>query len=234
MKNLVIFPTLVKSMFYQGNWNVTNMQGTGFKWLVKDFFKQNKTNLPVDFNDSPLYYFNTNPYLVTFILGLLLKETQTKGKIDDYDKIYSSAFAALGDTFFWHSLRPFAFFISIWAVFINPILPVILYLVVFNIFNIVFRILGFYYGYIFGSNVISLFNKIRFNKWSTIFDAISMLMSGFVIAYIIKYQYDISGVYVIKSVLLFFMGLIISKWVHGPLELVIATTILGILLLLGV
>ena len=92
MRKLVILPTLLKSMFYQGNWNITNMQGTGFRWLVKDFFKNNNTKLPSDFDLSPIYYFNTNPYLVTFILGLLLKETQMRGKIGDYDKIYSYSF----------------------------------------------------------------------------------------------------------------------------------------------
>ena len=171
---------------------------------------------------------------MTFILGLLLKETQEKGKIGDYDKIYSSALAALGDTFFWHSLRPFAFFVSIWAIVVNPVLLIILYLVVFNLFNIVFRVLGFYYGYTFGANVMFLFNKIGFNKWSAIFDAMTTFMAGFVIAYVIKYQYYEGSIHVIKSVLLFIVGIILSKWVRGPLELIIVTTILGVLLLFGV
>ena len=234
MRKLVIFPTLLKSMFYQGNWNITNMQGTGFRWLLKDFFKNNKTNLPSDFDSSPLYYFNTNPYLVTFILGLLLKETQEKGIIGDYDKIYASALAALGDTFFWHALRPFAFFISLWAILINPVFLVISYFVIFNIFNVVFRILGFYYGYTFGVNVMQLFNKIKFNKWSKIYDGITTLMAGIVIAYVIKYQYVTDSIHVIKSILLFIVGVIISKWVRGPLELIIVTTILAVLILFGV
>ena len=152
----------------------------------------------------------------------------------NYDKIYSSALAALGDTFFWHSLRPFAFFVSIWAIVVNPVLLVILYLVVFNGFNIVFRVLGFYYGYTFGANVMFLFNKIGFNKWSTFFDAMTTFMAGVVITNIIKYQYYAGSEHVIKSVLLFIIGLILSKWVRGPLELIIVTTILGVLLLFGV
>ncbi len=234
MRKLVICPTLLKSIFYQGNWNITNMQGTGFRWLLKDFFKNNKTKLPSDFDTSPLYYFNTNPYLVTFILGMLLKETREKGVIGDYDKIYSSALAALGDTFFWHSLRPFAFFMSIWVVIIKPELIIVFYLIVFNLFNILFRVLGFYYGYNFGANVISVFNKIGFNKWSAFFDGITTFLAGIVIAYVIKYQYYISSIHAIKSILLFIIGIIISKWIKGPLELIIVTTILGVLLLFGV
>lgn len=234
MNKLVIFPTLFKSMFYQGNWNITNLQGTGFRWLLKDFFKHNKTEMPSDFDSSPVYYFNTNPYLVTFILGLLLKETQVSGKIGDYDKIYASALAALGDTFFWHSLRPFIFFISIFMFLIDPILMVCFYFLVFNLFNIIFRILGFYYGYTFGANVIELFNKIKFNKWSKIFDGLTTFFTGIAIIYLIKYQSVTGSINVIKSIALFIVGIIISKWVRGPLELIIVTTILGVLLILGV
>lgn len=234
MKNLTVMPTLLKSMFFQGNWNVSNMQGTGFKWLVKDFFKRNNTPLPEDFNTSSGYYFNTNPYLVTFILGLLLKEMRQHGKIDNYDKIYSSAFAAMGDTFFWHSLRPFAFFISIWAFMVSPYLAVLLYFIVFNTFNIAFRILGFYYGYTFGRDVILIFNKIHFNMWSRIYDGITVFMAGTVITYIIKYQYLAGSVHIIKSVLLFTVSIFISKWVRGPAELIIVTSVLGTLLLFGV
>ncbi len=234
MKKLVFFPTLIKSMFYQGNWNITNLQGTGFTWLLKDFFKRNNTELPSDFKLSNSYYFNTNPYLVTFILGLLLKETQLHGKIGDYDKIYGSALAALGDTFFWHSLRPFVFFISLCTFIIDPLVMVILYFILFNIFNIVFRILGFYYGYTLGVNVIQIFNRIKFNRWSKIFDGITTFMAGAVIAYIIKYQYITNYIHVVKSVSLLVVGIIISKWVRGPLELIIVTTILGVLLFFGV
>ena len=79
-----------------------------------------------------------------------------------------------------------------------------------------------------------LFNKIGFNKWSAIFDAMTTFMAGFVIAYVIKYQYYEGSIHVIKSVLLFIVGIILSKWVRGPLELIIVTTILGVLLLFGV
>ena len=234
MRSLVIFPTLIKSLFYQGNWNIKNMQGTGFIWLLKDFFKRNNTEMPPDLDPTKVYYFNTNPYLITFILGMLLKETRVHGKIGDYHKVYASALGALGDTFFWHSLRPFAFFISLWFIMIDIIYVPIAYLVIFNFFNILFRIIGFYYGYTFGVNVINLFNKIKFNKWSQFFDGVTVFMIGIVIAYVIKYQSTTSPIHVFKSIILFIIGIIISKWIRGPIELILATTILSILLLFGV
>lgn len=188
MTRLVILPTLIKSMFYQSNWNIANMQGTGFIWLIKDFFRHNKTKLPDDFDIDSVYYFNTNPYMVTFILGMLLKEVRVNGKIGSYDKIYASALAALGDTFFWHSLRPFVFFASLMVILINPVYVIVLYFLIFNTFNIVFRILGFYYGYNFGANVINFFNKIKFNRWSVIFDGLTVFLAGIILSTLVKYN----------------------------------------------
>lgn len=188
MNRLVILPTLIKSMFYQSNWNISNMQGTGFIWLIKDFFRHNKTKLPDDFDIDSVYYFNTNPYMVTFILGMLLKEARVNGRIGSYDKIYASALAALGDTFFLHSLRPFVFFVSLTVILINPVLVIVLYFVIFNFFNIVFRILGFYYGYNFGANVITFFNRIKFNRWSAIFDGLTVFLAGIILSTLVKYD----------------------------------------------
>ena len=78
-----------------------------------------------------------------------------------------------------------------------------------------------------------LFNKIKFNKWSRIYDGITTFMAGVVIAYVINH-YISDSIHVIKSVALFIVGIIVSKWVRGPLELMIVTTILGVLLLFGV
>lgn len=234
MKDLVILPTLIKSLFYQGNWNIKNLQGTGFIWLLKDFFKRNNTEIPKDLDPTKIYYFNTNPYLITFILGMLLKETRINGKLGEYHKVYSSALSALGDTFFWHSLRPFAFFISLCFVIIDVIYVPIAYLVIFNLFNIFFRVVGFYYGYAFGFNVINLFNRIKFNKWSQFFDGVSAFMIGIIISYVVKYQSATSPIHVFKSIVLFIIGIIISRWIRGPIELILATTVLSILILLGV
>lgn len=51
------------------------------------------------FNETS--YFHTHPYLANFILGMWVKEYEKGGQPDFfYKKVYSSAFGALGDSFF--------------------------------------------------------------------------------------------------------------------------------------
>lgn len=237
MKNIKAVSTILRSMFYQANWNTENMQGTGFSWLVKDLLKKNKLDTPADMNFSDSRYFNTNPYFITFILGLILREAKDGGKPGAYTQAYASALAALGDSFFWHALRPFTFFFAVWIALIEPNLTVPIYLILYNFFHFGFRFLGFYYGYSLGQNFILIFKRIRFNQWSQIFDYCTTFMAGAAIAAVIRYQGEaaaIHGYNVIRAIALFLIGLIIARKVSAPVGLMLATGAIGIMLMVGI
>lgn len=236
MKRPVFIPTLFRSMFYQANWNVDNMQGTGFSWLVKDLFKRNGIRFPANFGENMKvpYYFNTNPYLITFILGMLMKECKENGRPLEYSKTYASALAALGDSFFWHSLRPFTFFISIWVAMIDPNMAVLFYLILYNFFHIGFRFLGFYYGYGLGRNVIMIFRKIAFSRWTQIFDSFSTFMAGSALAAAVRYSSGGNAMPIFKAAVLFSAGVIVARTVKAPLGFMCAAGILGLMLMTGV
>ena len=229
------FPTLIKSMFYQANWNTDNMQGTGFTWLIKDLFKRNNLNCPDELckkNSQPLY-FNTNPYLITFILGMFLKECKINGKPWEYSNAYASALAALGDSFFWHSLRPFTFFLTCFIALKNPYFAVIFYLLLYNFFHLGFRFFGFYYGYKFGKNFILVLRRIAFNKWSQVFDSFSTFMSGIALALSIKYLLSGELISLFKAILLFFSGLFLARILKIHISFVLVSFVLSVILILG-
>lgn len=228
-------PTILKSMFYQANWNVENMQGTGFSWLVKDLFIRNGLKPPQDIKFKDAAYFNTNPYFITFILGFLLREAKNGGQPGVYTQTYASALAALGDSFFWHSLRPFTFFFAVWVALIEPLFTVPLYLILYNFFHFGFRFAGFYYGYSMGRNFIALFRRIGFSKWSQIFDSMTTFMAGAAIAAVIRYQGEsLQGFHAGRAVVLFVIGFIIARKVSAPVGLMFATGAIGLMLILGI
>lgn len=236
MSKIKIFPTLIKSMFYQANWNIDNMQGTGFIWLIKDFFKRNGVHCPDELckdNKKPVY-FNTNPYLITFILGMFLKECQINGKPLEYSNTYASALAALGDSFFWHSLRPFTFLLTCWIAYIEPNFAVIFYLILYNFFNLGFRILGFYYGYKLGRNFILVLRRISFNKWSQIFDSISTFMAGIALAISVKSIFYGEVITMLKAVVFFLLGIVLARVIKLHATFIFVSVILCIILFLGV
>jgi len=176
----------LKSLFYQSNINHENMQGTGFAYMLKEAAKNKKIELSDEIIQKETAYFHTHPYLMNFILGMWVKEYECKGEPDFYKKIYSSAFGALGDSFFWHSLRPLCFIVSAMVGFADPFLGLMCYLLMFNLFHFAFRFGGFMIGYEMGRDVITFFNRINFNRWPVYMDTLSTFLLGFFLSFLVQ------------------------------------------------
>lgn len=235
MKFFKVLPSILRSMFYQANWNVENMQGTGFSWLIKDLLRRNGLKMPADVKLEGAQYFNTNPYFITFILGLFLREAKNGERAGAYMQTYASALAALGDSFFWHALRPFTFFFAVWVALIEPRFTVPLYLILYNFFHFGFRFFGFYYGYNLGRDFISFFRRIHFNKWSQFFDSITTFMAGAAIAAVIRYQLEaMEGFHIVRIIILFILGVVMARRVSAPVGLMCVTGAVGIMLMAGI
>lgn len=206
-KGLLFF----KSLFYTANLNNTNMQGLGFKFLSDEITAKNSINLTAEAVKSQTEYFNTHPFMVNFILGVWFKEYTTGSNPDYYKKIYASALAALGDSFFWHSLRNICFIISGILAFFSPISALIFYLLIFNVFHFYFLIIGFDAGFIFGREVIGWFDKIRIKDWSGGCDSCSALFFGFLLSGVIKRNIEFNIDIIIISLGFLALGFFLAK-----------------------
>lgn len=203
--------SFLKSLIFTGNWNYENMQGSGFRYLLEEI--NNSNNLGIDDEEisKQTKYFNTHPFLVNFILGVWIKEFLQNGQPDYFKKVYSSALAALGDSFFWHSLRPISFIIAALAGFYHPLLGLILYLMVFNFFHLMFLFIGFDIGFLMGKEVITWFNRIKFNKWSEYSDFITAFLLGLMLSLGLK-EYGIESVsYYFLATCFLILGFFIAK-----------------------
>lgn len=229
------FPTLIRSIFYQANWNIENMQGTGFSWLLKDLSKRFSIGIGNIRVNERADYFNTNPYFVTFMLGMFLKEAESGQAVDQYKSTYASVFGALGDSFFWHSLRPLTFFLSLFIALYEPMFAMFFYLIIFNTFNIGFKFLGFYLGYYYGTDVINLFRTVSFAKWSDIADIASIFLMGGTLAVVVKYISNsdpINLIAIFKTAIFFLAGFVTSKYITAPFTLIVGAIIVTVIILL--
>jgi mannose/fructose/N-acetylgalactosamine-specific phosphotransferase system component IID len=195
MKKRWIF---LKSLLFTSNLNVSNMQGTGYKYLIDEIAKANKIDLPPEVLQNQLGYFNSHPFMINFIIGVWFKEYLNGGDPDYFKKVYGSALAALGDSFFWHTLRPLSFVLSAIFAIYEPIAGLIFYFLFFNMFHLFFLMIGFDAGYYLGKEIIWWFNKIKFNRWSMYGDIISVFFFGVLISMLIKMniglQIDLFGI----------------------------------------
>lgn len=183
MKDFII---ALKSLVYQANLNHENMQGTGFLYMVENASKAEGLELSEEEKLAEAEYFHTHPYLANFILGMWVTEKKRGGQPDFYKKVYASAFGALGDSFFWHSLRPICFIIAALIGYYEPLYGLITYLSLYNFFHFAFRFSGYKVGKKLGKDVIMFFNRISFNNWSSHVDTISTFMLGVFLSFLVK------------------------------------------------
>jgi PTS system mannose-specific IID component len=122
------FKMFMRSLFIQTGWNFTGMQNIGFAFTflpaLKKLYKGSELKKALS---RHMEYFNTNPYLAGFTLGLCVKleekASQAEGpeKISIHNKIktlknsMSTATAAIGDRLFWCMLKPFTLIMTLFV-----------------------------------------------------------------------------------------------------------------------
>lgn len=148
---------VLRSLLIQSSLNFSRMQNLGFAYALVPLFKRWKDHKGriQEMLTRHLQMFNTHPYFSGPVLGSVVKMEEA-AMLDDGDAVLSTAdlkgslmgpYAALGDSFFWGALRPFASMVgAILAVLGSAIAPLVV-LCVYNPFHLWVRLGGFVEGY---------------------------------------------------------------------------------------
>ena len=112
-----LFGVFARSFLIQASWSFERMQSLGFAYAIEPVLKKlypDRTEYEARLR-LHLDYFNTQPYLASFILGAVVRMEQDRaaGKetgtdVQDLKTSLMAPLGALGDSFFWGSLKPFA------------------------------------------------------------------------------------------------------------------------------
>ncbi len=116
-----------KAFFIQSLWNFERLQNIGFLFVLKPFL--DKVYLNPDRRKEALLrhtgFFNTHPYMANVIVAITANmekknaESASLADVKNVNMIKSAMagpLAAIGDSFFWGTLRPVTSFISIFLV----------------------------------------------------------------------------------------------------------------------
>lgn len=121
------FKIFIRSLFVQVGWNFRGMQNIGFLFgifpALEKFYKHENLNRAAL---RHIQYFNTNPYMAGFTLGLCAKMEEKVSRLsncnEEIEKIkslknaLSTATAAIGDRFFWSVLKPFSLALTLFII----------------------------------------------------------------------------------------------------------------------
>ena len=150
-----IFRVFLRSFCIQAVMNYERMQNIGFAFAmepaVRKLYPKERWN---EVMGRHLKFFNSNPYLSSAILGAVLnmEERHANGEIDsgsitDYKQFMMGPVAALGDSFFWTSLKPLVASIVIITALSGWLWAPVLFLVLYNFVQLAIRLYGVFVGY---------------------------------------------------------------------------------------
>lgn len=164
----------LRSFLLQATWNRKGMQNLGFAyalWPALVHLYPDRT-ARIEATRRHLTFFNSHPYLAAAILGgtIRLEEQVARGEapaaaVEGFKQALMGPFAAVGDSFYWLSLRPFvgaacvllAPFIGLWSVF--------LFLFLYNVPHLLFRVVLFHQGYRLGDRVVTKVAQMSLPAW---------------------------------------------------------------------
>lgn len=196
-----IFIAFMRSFLMQALWNFERMQNVGMVYSVLPYVRKLYPDAKIRTAVLRRYFefFNTHPYMAHIVVGLTMageRDVVQRGgtgaeALDTMRRTIAGPLAAIGDTFFWATWRPFAALVTI-AIYIlfcgkaeceHAILLSALFLSIYNGFSLPFRLWGISAGYMYGSDVVAMLVKLNVQGVKRVVQAISRVMLVVVTVY---------------------------------------------------
>ena len=146
-----------RSLNLQASFNYERMQAAGWLWSILpglEAIHTNKDDLSTSMTHN-LEFFNTHPFLVTFVMGIVLSMEQQKADINSIRAVRVAAMGPLGgigDALFWFTLVPITANMAIAG---NLVGPIIYFLITFGV-QMALRYWLMYWSYDMGTKAIEV------------------------------------------------------------------------------
>lgn len=153
-----------RSLFLQASFNYERMQAAGWLYGILPGLEKihtNKEDLSASMAHN-LDFFNTHPFLVTFVMGIVLSLEQQKADIPTIRAVRVAAMGPLGgigDALFWFTLVPITAGITANMAIDGSIMGPILFLLIFNVAQFAVRFFLMHWSYELGTTAIDVLTE---------------------------------------------------------------------------
>ena len=149
-----------RSLNLQGSFNYERMQANGWLYGILPgllaIHGEDTEDLKISMGHN-LEFFNTHPFLVTFVMGIILSMEQQKADINTIRAVRVAAMGPLGgigDAIFWFTLVPIAAGIGSNMAIQGSLAGPIVFLALFNIVQFAVRFFLMHWSYKLGTSAI--------------------------------------------------------------------------------
>ena len=194
----------LRTFFLQALWNFERLQNIGMLYILYPVFKK----LYADKEERKqallrhIGFFNTNPYMANIIIAMVVncenniasgKEQNIK-KPDMIKSVMAGPVAAIGDSFFWGTWRPFVSFVAILLIILSMnmfsinflwVAPVI-FIVLYNVVHLAFRYWSLVISFRLDDKMIKLVSKLEIKFIEDIFKIIGLIIITFALFFYFK------------------------------------------------
>lgn len=187
VSGLVRWRVLWRSLFIQAGFNAQGLQSLGFLYALSPALRRlyPTPDAQAAAVRRHLEAFNTHPYVASAIVGgaLALEEKVAAGeappeKVNAFKTALMGPLAALGDSFFWHSLRPAVGALSAALVPLLSAWAAVFFLVAYNLVHLTFRARFFLIGYRDTERLVETLARARLNWWSQVLRGVAAFCAG--------------------------------------------------------
>ncbi len=163
MKKVTLGRVLARSFFLQAAWNYIGHQNLGYTSAIWPALEEIHGAGTPDLTRAAvrnLASFNTQPHLSGPIIGALLRAEEagpsggfSPERLDRFRLALTTAFAAIGDGFFWNGLLPALAVVGTFGALRGSLAGAVIFWIMFNMVHVVIRVGGFWQGYRRGLDV---------------------------------------------------------------------------------
>ncbi len=153
-----------RSLFLQASFNYERMQAAGWLYGILPGLEKihtDKEDLSKSMKHN-LEFFNTHPFLVTFVMGIIMSLEQQKADTNTIRAVRVAAMGPLGgigDAIFWFTLVPITAGITANMAISGSLAGPILFLLIFNAVQFGIRYWLMHWSYNLGSKAIDILTK---------------------------------------------------------------------------
>lgn len=166
--------TLWRTFFFQAATNYERMQNLGFAFCMLPALTRLYTGDALkQAMARHLEFFNSHPYMADALVGASARlEAEIAAgragpqRVQQFKSCTMGPLAAIGDAFFWASLKPMAAAISVTAVLGGLRWAPVIFFLVYNVFHLGLRVYGLWAGFHEGENVIQKINRVDLVKYA--------------------------------------------------------------------